>query len=215
MQNRPQTPHEERLNGISHLVGIIWSICIIPYCMYIAYDANDLMPFLSVAIFAIGMLAVYTSSTLYHITTEPKRKMILKKFDHISIYFLIAGTYAPFIAHFVPKNTAIIFLIIMWSIVAIGIVYKLFFILRFKWFSLFLYLALGWMIVFVAKPLQENMPLSVFLWIVIGGIFYTAGVYFYVKSAKPYFHSIWHIFVLAGTIAHTIGVYVTLTHSLI
>jgi hemolysin III len=207
---RAQTQQEERLNSLSHAAGIVWCLCTIPYCMYTAYNSNNLLPFFSVVIFAIGMLAVYTSSTLYHFTEDVKRKMILKKFDHISIYFLIAGTYTPFIAHFVPTNTAIVFLLIMWGIVGIGIVYKLFFIQYFKWLSVALYLALGWMILFVAKPLQASMPFSVFFWIALGGIFYTIGVYFYVKSAKPYYHSIWHIFVLAGTIAHTMGVYETI-----
>ncbi len=210
MKSRPQTFKEERLNTVSHALGMLWSIAVIPYCMYMAYDASNLLPFLSVGLFALGMIAVYTSSTVYHFVKNPSRKPICKKFDHISIYFLIAGTYTPFVAKFVPTDTAIHFLTAVWSIVAIGIVYKLFFIQYLKWLSVVLYLALGWMIVFIIQPLSNNMPVPILWWLGIGGFFYTIGVYFYVKSYKPYYHSIWHIFVLAGTIAHTIGVYETI-----
>ncbi|MBK8704260.1 MAG: hemolysin III family protein [Saprospiraceae bacterium] len=99
-------------------------------------------------------------------------------------------------------TTATIFLSIMWSIVVAGIFYKLFFIEKTEIFSLVLYLVLGWMAVFVAKPIANNMPLSVFLWVLLGGLSYTAGVYFYVKGHRKYYHAIWHLFVLGGTAFH-------------
>lgn len=156
------------------------------------------------------MLLVYTFSTLYHISKDDKTKNILQVCDHISIYFLIAGTYSPLMVKYLETETAILFLSVMWSIVLLGTIFKIFFTKKFKFLSTVLYLALGWMIVFVIKPLLETIPFSVFLWIILGGLSYTIGVYFYVKDHKMYYHFIWHAFVLFGTIAHFISVYISI-----
>ncbi len=211
MEKREQSEKEERLNALSHVFGIIWVLIVAPFCLVKAYYSSTPIILFSVALFTFGMVAVYTSSTFYHYIENVSRKKILKKLDHISIFFLIAGTYTPFIAKYVPATTAIWFLSIMWGIVAVGIFYKLFFIYTKKWISTLIYLCLGWMIVFVIKPIIEFMPFNVFLWILIGGLAYTIGVYFYTKSNKMYYHAIWHVFVLIGSMAHTIGVYIALS----
>jgi hemolysin III len=210
MPHRPQTRNEEVANGISHLLGIVFCFVAMPFALFKTYDVQNLVPFISVALFAVGMFLVYTFSTLYHLEGREHIKKHLKKLDHISIYFLIAGTYSPLILRYLDRETSIIFLSIMWMLVAMGVVYKLFFINRFEWLSVVLYLTMGWMLVFVLKPLIQNIPLSVFWWILAGGVSYTVGVYFYVKSYRQYFHFIWHILVLCGTIFHFISVYLSL-----
>ena len=203
---REQTRKEEIVNAISHGVGILFCLIAMPFLLIDSFNENQLSIFISVLAFGIGMLLVYTFSTLFHAAKNPKVKDILQIGDHISIYFLIAGTYTPLMVRYLSSKTATVFLGVMWSIVAIGIIFKIFFTKKFKFVSVLLYLALGWMIVFVIKPLIHNVPLTVFWWILGGGLSYTVGVYFYVKSHKPFYHAIWHVFVLLGTILHFVAI---------
>ena len=181
-----------------------------PFLLKDSFDSKNLLPFFSVIVFALGILLVYSFSTLYHWVKNPSTKIIFKKLDHISIYFSIAGTYTPIIVKFLDKGTAFIFLSIMWSLVLIGTIYKIFFINSFKGLSVLLFLIMGWMLVFVLEPLMKVVPLSIFWWILAGGLSYTIGVYFYVKSKHYYYHTIWHLFVLLGSILHYIAVYETI-----
>lgn len=197
-----QKRQEERLNALTHFIGVLFCLTAAPYALYKAYIADSPLLFISVCIFLIGMILVYTFSTVYHLAVDQKTKILLQKLDHISIYFLIAGTYTPVILQYTDINTATVFLGVMWSIVVLGIFYKLFFINRAELLSLALYLALGWMVVFVAKPIADNMPPSVFWWVLLGGLSYTAGVYFFVKDHRQYYHAIWHLFVLGGSAFH-------------
>ena len=206
MSNRPQTRNEELANGISHILGIFFCLIGLPFLAFIANEKHDLVTVFSVLLFGIGMLSVYSFSSLYHLVQKEKTKQLLKIADHISIYFLIAGTYSPLMILYLSKKEAFIFLGIMWSIVLLGTFFKIFYVNRFKIVSTVLYLLMGWMIVFVVKPLWGVMPLSVFWWILAGGFSYTIGVYFYVKSYKNYYHTIWHFFVLLGTIFHYVAV---------
>lgn len=210
MKHRNQTRKEELANAISHGLGVLFCIIAMPIVLAITYDSNDLSTFYSVAAFAIGMFLVYSCSTFYHFVQKEKSKNLLKIADHISIYFLIAGTYTPLMIKYLPSETAFIFLTTMWTVVFLGMFFKIFFINRFEWLSVVLYLIMGWMIVFVIKPLIDTVPLEVFWWILGGGLSYTIGVYFYVKSYKLYFHTIWHGFVLLGTILHFIAIYKSL-----
>lgn len=207
MASRVQTRKEEQWNTITHAIGFCCCIVGIPVLLSSVIEKNNPTGLVAAIAFFIGMLSVYGFSTAYHFTCNPQRKKILKKFDHISIYFLIAGTYSPLMVIYLDVSTAIIFLAIIWGIALLGVFYKLFFINRLKWISVTTYLLMGWMIVFVIKPLIQNIPLSVFWWILAGGISYTIGVYFYVKSDKRYYHVIWHLFVLLGTFAHFVAIY--------
>jgi hemolysin III len=206
---RSQTPKEERLNAITHSIGILFCLIVMPIVLFTIYDENKLSSFFSVLAFALGMLLVYTFSTLFHASKNQKTKDLLQIGDHISIYFLIAGTYTPLMVRYLDSKTAFVFLATMWSIVAVGVVFKVFFTKRFKYLSVILYLFLGWMIVFVLKPLLENIPLTVLWWIIAGGFSYTTGVYFYMKDHKFYYHTVWHVFVLFGTFAHFISVWLS------
>jgi len=206
---RPQTPKEEQLNTFTHGLGIVFCVIVMPIVLFSIYDESNLKPFFSVLVFAVGMLLVYTFSTLFHAAKNEKTKDLLQIGDHISIYFLIAGTYTPLMVRYLSPETAVVFLTVMWSIVAVGVVFKVFFTKRFKYLSVLLYLFLGWMIVFVLEPLLENIPLSVLWWIIAGGFSYTTGVYFYMKDHKFYYHTIWHVFVLFGTFAHFISVWLS------
>ena len=177
-----------------------------PFLIVKAMGQDNLITESSVIIFGIGMLLVYSFSSLYHLVQKEKTKQLFKIADHISIYYLIAGTYSPLMVIYLKKETALVFLGIMWSIVLLGTFFKIFYVDRFKFISVALYLLMGWMIVFVIKPLWGVMPFSVFLWILAGGLSYTVGVYFYVKGHKSYFHTVWHFFVLLGTIFHYVAI---------
>lgn len=206
MLDRIQTRNEELANGISHILGVFFCLFAMPFLIVLAYREHNLVTVLSVLVFGIGMLLVYSFSSLYHLAQKEKTKQLLKIADHISIYYLIAGTYSPLMIIYLNKETALVFLGIMWSIVLLGTFFKIFYVDRFKFLSVLFYLLMGWMIVFVIKPLWGVIPLSIFLWILAGGLSYTVGVYFYVKGHKNYFHTVWHFFVLFGTIFHYVAI---------
>jgi hemolysin III len=210
MDKRIQTRKEELANGISHSLGILFCLVGMPFVIAIAFQKHDLITLFSVFTFGIGMLLVYTFSTVYHLVQNENAKRILNIADHISIYYLIAGTYTPLMMLYLKRDTALLFLGIMWSVVLLGTIFKIFYTKRFEFVSVVLYLIMGWMIVFVIKPLWGVIPLSVFLWILAGGICYTFGVYFYVKGHKQYYHTIWHFFVLLGTVFHYISIFISL-----
>jgi hemolysin III len=150
---------------------------------------------------------VYTSSTLYHAAKDQKLKIRLQVVDHISIYFLIAGSYTPMVLAVLKQDKAILFLSILWGSVLVGTLFKLFYTGRFKILSVVIYLTMGWLAVFFFQDILERISFKTLAWIGVGGLAYTIGVYFYIKSEKPFFHSIWHLFVLAGTISHFVAVY--------
>jgi hemolysin III len=210
MLHRDQTRSEELANGISHILGVLFCLIAMPFVIAAASRQHNLVTLLSVITFGVGMLLVYTSSVLYHLTKNEKTKRLLNTADHISIYYLIAGTYTPLMVRYLNHDTAVIFLGVMWFIVALGTVFKIFYAKRFEFVSMLLYLVMGWMIVFVIKPLWYTVPLVVLAWILAGGISYTFGVYFFVKGDKRYYHTIWHFFVLLGTVLHYISIYLSL-----
>lgn len=210
MNKRIQTRKEELANGISHIMGVLFCLVGMPFVIAIAFQKHDLITLFSVFTFGIGMLLVYTFSSLYHLVQNENAKRILNIADHISIYYLIAGTYTPLMMLYLKRDTALLFLGIMWSVVLLGTIFKTFYTKRFEFVSVVLYLIMGWMIVFVIKPLWGVIPLTVFLWILAGGICYTFGVYFYVKGHKQYYHTIWHFFVLLGTVFHYISIFISL-----
>jgi hemolysin III len=210
MEVRIQTRNEELANGFSHILGVLFCLIGMPFLIAKASAQHNLITELSVIIFGIGMLLVYSFSSLYHLAQKEKTKQLFKIADHISIYYLIAGTYSPLMVIYLKKETALVFLGIMWLIVLLGTFFKVFYVDRLRFLSVLFYLLMGWMIVFVIKPLWGVMPFSVFLWILSGGLSYTVGVYFYVKGDRNYFHTIWHFFVLVGTIFHYVAVWESL-----
>lgn len=204
---RSQTRKEEMVNAAIHAVGVLFCLIALPFLLKYTYDVGSNASFRAVCTFAIGMTMVYICSTLYHSVQNKKLKRTLLISDHISIYFLIAGTYTPIVIRFLPNSTATIFLTIMWSLVVAGTFFKLFFINRFELFSVLFYLIMGWMLLFIYNPISQNMPRTTLCWVIGGGLSYTVGIYFYIRSNVFYYHSLWHCFVLGGTVAHYVSIY--------
>ncbi len=208
MPKRVQTLSEEYSNAITHSSGILFVLISMPFLIANSFFTQSHFLGIGMIIFAIGMLCSYTSSTLYHSYQNPTIKRKLKIFDHISIFLLIGGTYTPIVQRYTEFYTAFIFLLIMWSLILVGGILKLFFTGKYKILSTILYLLLGWMVVFIAQPLSLTMPLSIFYWILAGGLSYTIGAVFYLNDGRIYYgHSIWHCFVLFGSAAHFIAIY--------
>lgn len=204
---RAQTLEEEKLNVLTHSLGILFTLIAIPFLIKQANQFGSAYAVLTVCIFGAGMLATYLSSTIYHAVRQPKRKNIWHICDHICIFLLIGGTYTPIIFRYIPFNDALFFMTTMWSIIALGIVFKLFFTGKLEWLSLSLYVFLGWMLVFVAKPIAKTMSFEVFMWILYGSFAYMIGIVFYKWRSRKYTHAVWHCLTLIGTIAHFIAVY--------
>ena len=152
---------------------------------------------------------LFTFSTLYHGFQQPRVKQVLQVFDHISIYFLIAGTYTPFILNYLYNTTGIIMLCVLWSLVLLGIVFKIFFVNRFNILSTIIYLLMGWMMVWGGKAFFVSVPFSVIILIIIGGVLYSVGVIFYLMEKWKWHHVVWHLFVLAAAICHYVAVLLT------
>jgi hemolysin III len=207
MSKRVQTTEEEIANTITHGAGVVFAVFAIPVLMIYAFQLGSLKTVWSVGMFSFGMLMVYCSSTLYHAIQHPGVKHKLRIWDHISIFYLIAGSYTPIIHKYVEADTATFFLTTLWIIVGLGTIMKLFFTGRFGVFSLLLYLVLGCFAVFIYKPLAANVPMGVLVMMLLGGLSYLLGVIFYAWKNLRYQHAIWHVFVLAGTVIHYFAVY--------
>jgi hemolysin III len=204
---RIQSLKEEIANAITHGAGVVFALIAIPLLITYAIEKGNAATVWSVSMFSFGMLMVYLSSTLYHAIQHPKAKFKLRVWDHISIFLMIAGSYTPILQKYADDATATKFLIVLWSIAAIGIVKKIFFTGRFEALSLILYLGMGWMAVFIIGPLAEKIPSGIFTLLIVGGLSYTLGVIFYVWKNLAFQHAIWHVFVLGGSITHYFAVY--------
>lgn len=200
------TRKEELANVITHGLGILLSLTGIFVLGFRAWnDSVSPLEWLTIVVYWVSLLMVYINSTVYHAVRKEAAKRIFKVLDHISIYFLIAGTTSFFVTYYIGGTTALIFLAIQWALVMAGTVFKLFFTGRFKLLSTLLYLGLGLMVVFIIRTLYINMPAEVFGWIVAGGAFYVGGTLFYLWKKLYFQHAIWHLFVLGGSISHYIA----------
>jgi len=151
---------------------------------------------------------LYGASAVYHFNDQPRHKPWLQFLDHACIFLLIAGSYTPFALVTLPGAWGRGFLIGAWSLAAIGILFKVFFTGRFPMFSNAIYLVMGWMAVIGWEPMRDNLPAGGLAFVVAGGAAYTAGIAFFIFDEKvPFFHAVWHLFVLAGSALHFVAIY--------
>ena len=192
---------EEFWNWTTHFAGIILTIIGIPFLIFFNNDSTTLST-LSIIFFSFGLLLVYCSSTLYHFVAESKLKEKLRIFDHVSIYYLITGSYAPvcLITLYDYSGLTIFFTVLTLSI--IGTLFKIFNKNRYEKASLLLYLFLGWLIIFDIQTLFNLIDANAKNLVILGGVFYTVGVFFYLSDNIKNNHAIWHVFVLFGSISH-------------
>jgi len=177
------------------------SIIGIPFLFY--FDSNiTLFSTLSVILFSFGLLLVYSSSSIYHFVINPKLKKRFQMLDHISIYYLILGSYAPICLITLYDYSGINIFIAVLTLSIIGTLKKLFFTGKYGFISLMLYLAMGWLIIFDINSLFSLIDFNAKILFVLGGVSYTIGTIFYAFDKIKYFHSIWHLFVLTGSVLH-------------
>lgn len=202
---RPQTLKEEIANSLTHGVGILFSVVAIALLVTVSVLNGSAMHVVSSSIFGASFLLLYTFSTLYHAFQHEQVKRLLRTFDHISIYILIAGTYTPFLLLGVQGALGWVFFGLVWLLAVLGIVFKVSFQHRFPKASLIFYLGMGWLAVFIVKPLMNSLDATVLSLLLAGGASYTVGTIFYVQKKMMYAHAVWHLFVLGGTILHFIA----------
>ncbi|MBM6619356.1 PAQR family membrane homeostasis protein TrhA [Bacillus suaedaesalsae] len=200
------TKGEEIANSITHGIGGLLSIAGLVLLIVFSSLYGTAWHIVSFTLFGSTMVLLYTASTLVHGLPKGKAKDVFEIIDHSSIYFFIAGTYTPFLFIIVKGALGWTLFGIVWGIAIGGTIFKSFFVKKYLHTSTVLYVLMGWMIVFAWKPLSENLHPTGLALLVIGGVLYTIGAIFYVWRGFKYHHMIWHIFVVAGTVAHFFAV---------
>lgn len=208
MSSPPYSSREEVANSISHGLGAIFGIVALTLLLLKAVAAHaDALSIASYSVYGASIIVLYLASTLYHAIPFTRAKRALKTFDHCAIYFLIAGTYTPFMLISLRTPLAYWVMGLIWGIALIGVVMKIAFVYRFKALSLVTYLAMGWLSLVVVYQLAQVLPLAGLALLGAGGLVYSLGVVFYVKKSIPFNHAIWHLFVLGGTVLHFLAIY--------
>ena len=195
-----QTKKEEYWNTLTHFIGIILSIIGLPLLILANKNLSSFSLF-SILFFEFGLFFVYTSSTLYHYVENVKIKNKLRTLDHVSIFYLIAGSYAPVCLITLYNHSGIEIFITVLGIMLTGTFFKIFYTGKYEKFSLFLYLLMGWLIIFKINTLFELISFNGLMLIIASGLLYTFGTFFY-SSKRKYSHAIWHLFVLGGSTTH-------------
>jgi hemolysin III len=196
---------QELANALTHGFGTLWGIAATGVLVTLAAMRGDVLHIVGAAVFGATLIVLYSASTLYHAVPKRSMKARLRIVDHSAIYLLIAGTYTPFTLAGIRGGWGWALFVVIWGLAAAGIVFKLFFTGRFRRISTAVYLAMGWLVVIAAKPVIEALPGATLLWLAIGGLAYTGGVYFYANRRIPYGHAIWHLCVMAGSTAHVVA----------
>lgn len=210
--NSPFLPQnlEEVHNTWTHLLGAVAAASLMWLLIVLAAPISWQW-LMGVIILGVGTILMYGFSTAYHWTHAGKAKRIMRIFDHIGIYIMIASSYTPLCIAVIGGWVGWTVFALLWAVVIGGAFYKIAAIGKYPRLSLFLYLLMGWSAVFIVKPVYDSLTLFPLLLIVGEGIAYTGGTWFYSRDEKhPYFHAIWHGFVLLGTVCHWLAIFAIL-----
>jgi hemolysin III len=200
---------EELANAVSHAVGFVAGLIGAPILLLAARQNGSGGFFVGTIVFSATMLALYVTSMLYHAWPRTRTKHVLQVVDHSAIFCLIAGTYTPLTLGPLRGSLGSIFLGTVWMVAVFGVILKATRgASRHGKLAMSLYLGLGWSALLIIRPLIRNVPPSALLWLIAGGIAYTAGVLFFVNQRLRYAHFVWHLFVLAGTSCHFVALLV-------
>ena len=202
------TRGEEIFNMVTHIVGGGFGVITLAVCVILAAIKGNAVGVVCSAIFGASMIVLYTASSLYHGIRREDAKKVFQVLDHCTIYFLIAGTYTPMLLCSLIKvapTAAILTLIAVWSLAILATTLTAIDLQKYKVFSMICYIAIGWAIIFSIKPMYEALTPAGFWLLLSGGIAYTLGaVLFKVGKHVKYFHSIFHIFVIMGSVLHAL-----------
>lgn len=204
---RYYSPNEERLNILSHALGLLLSIVGLIFLVVRSSRYMDYLHMISVVVFGLSLIILYTASTLYHSAKKDQLRYRLKIFDHVAIYLLIAGTYTPFSLITLHGKIGWIIFAVVWGLAILGAILKLFFTGKYKLLSTLMYVGMGWIVIFAFNPLMANLSTEGLTWVAVGGFSYTIGAVFYSIKKIPYNHAIFHVLVLIGSFSHFMAVY--------
>jgi hemolysin III len=205
-KERVQSLGEEIANSVSHGIGFLAAVAVTPWMISVAAREGTIANVVGVSVFAATMMLMYLTSTLYHALPGPRVKHVFRILDHNAIYLLIAGTYTPLVLGVLYGAWGWTLFGLVWGLALAGIILKSISGVKYHGVSLAIYVAMGWIVLIAVKPLLEKMPAPGIAWLVAGGVCYTGGIWFYRHKEMPYSHTIWHLFVIAGTVCHVVAV---------
>lgn len=200
-----QSLGEEIANSISHGIGLVLALSVMPFLIMAAVRRGDAANVVGASVFGATLVLLYLSSTIYHALPQNKAKRLFQLFDHTAIFLLIAGTYTPFTLGVLRGAWGWTLLSLIWGMAIFGVVLKAIGGTRHHKLSMFLYLAMGWLVLIALPRVLETMPAFGLVWIAAGGIAYTGGIAFF-AGKRRYSHFVWHLFVLVGSICHVFAV---------
>lgn len=207
MSRREQSRGEEIANSISHGIGLVAALVAVPFLVLQAVQRADTGFVVGVSLFAATLVLLYLASTFYHALPIGKAKRVFRVIEHSAIFLLIAGTYTPFTLGVLRGAWGWTLFGLVWAFAVAGVALKAFNRVSHPLVSTSLYLLMGWLILIAVNPLYARVPTSGLLWLVAGGLAYTAGVAFFVADSRlRYGHFIWHLFVMAGSVCHYFAV---------
>ncbi len=197
----------ERFNSFTHLAGVAAALVGALMLLWPAIVDGAGWKILAFGVYSMSLLALYTFSSLYH-SCRGSRKALFRKLDHLAIYLLIAGTYSPFLLVSLRESDGLWMFWVIWSLAALGMILESVPKASRRFWSIAVYLLMGWLALFLIKPLGAVLPAAGFNLLLAGGLAYTGGIVFYVLDKKvTHFHGVWHLFVLAGSVCHFCSIY--------
>lgn len=210
MTAKRYTLGEEIFNSVSHGTGGLLSIGGTVVLIIFTAIYADAWAVVSSAIYGASLIILYTMSTLYHAITNEKAKKFFRIMDHNTIFFLIAGTYTPITLAILRGALGWVLFGIVWGAAVVGIILNSIDLEKFRKPSMVCYVMMGWVIIFAIKPMLNAMPTLSLIFLLLGGAFYTVGIIFYSIKKIKYFHSIWHLFTVAGSVFHYFSILLAL-----
>lgn len=203
---REYTTGEEIANSVTHGVGALLAIAAIPISIVAAVHSDATLAVPAALVYSIFMLLEYLMSTLYHALTAPRAKRVFKVLDHSFIYLFIAASYSPYCLVTLVDVNGIALFAFVWVVAIVGVAAEAFWVFRPRWISAVLYLALGWAVVAFLPQLYSLLAGPGFWLLLAGGLCYSAGCIFYVLKKVRYVHSIFHVWILAGSICQFLSI---------
>jgi hemolysin III len=204
---RGQSLGEEIANSVSHGAGLLAALALTPVLIAHTARVGGAASIVGASVFAATLVFLYLASTLYHALPRGRAKRVFRVIEHSAIFLLIAGTYTPFTLGVLHGPWGWTLFGLAWGLALVGVLLKTVGGPGYPVVSMLLYLGMGWLVVVAIRPLWLRVPLPGLVWLLAGGLAYTAGVGFFAAKRLPYAHFVWHLFVLVGTSCHFIAVW--------